>query len=407
MTTQRMVDIHDANDAARNDYWIVDWRNAPRVPNPLIARKCVCVQQLSNDKERSEPVGALCLQLRHPGNLKRDKNKCKGDWADAVWSHQACQLDDILVVLLACSLQLHHRILPQHIHIVSADKSILKSLNIDYYTSPPAFEAQLFARFDGEPQSLTGPLHIEARDLVSMCQHMNFMRPGFHALKLGKQIPNLTSSESTWPPGRPQHLAVQEPSLPHSIDVQAPSPRRPVEPPRPHPIIAALVPSVKMTVEEAKAALRTHLIEATPENWEKAFLGFLDRADLATDTDLKIKHVASMVSNVQTMEQAIALVSRRGTLFAYLPEALRASIPVKVAAVAGSRSLREIRASIKASQLKLLLKKVPESGEAHKILEMTIRILESTQDDALESARDLKLEFASHPDWPSYFDGLE
>jgi hypothetical protein len=372
-----MVDTADSNIAARNDYWIVDWRNTKSVPNELVARKCMCVQQLSKDEERNEPVGALCLQLRHPGNLKKDKKKCMGDWADAVWSHKACQLDDIMVVLLACSLQLHHKILPQYIHIFSADKSILDSLNIDFYTSPPDFEARLFARLDGAYQPLTGSLRIGVPDLVFMCQHMNWLRPGFHDLKLGKEIPNPTPSERTWLPGRP------------------------------HPILSVFMPSVTMTDEEAKAALIAYSKDRTPEKWEKAFQGFLVSADHGRDTNLRMNWVAAMVHDVQTVEQAIALVSRRGTLFKYLPKRLQASIPVKVAAVAGSRSLTEIKVLVDASGLKSLLDKVPVSSEAHKILEMTLRILKSPQNDALEEAKDLKLEFSSHPDWPAYFHAVE
>jgi hypothetical protein len=227
---------------------------------------------------------------------------------------------------------------------------------------------------------------------------MNRLQPGFFALKLGKKIPSPPPSERTWVPGQPHSVDVQTPSHPHPVNIEVQ--------PRPHSIIAVLMPSVKMTHEEAKAALAKFRIEDTPENWENAFQGFLDSADLGKDTELRMNAVSKMVSRVQTMEQAIALVSRRGTLFAYLPPELQASVPVKVAAVVGSRSLQETKALIKADQLRKLLQRLFVSREAHKILEMTIRILESSQRDAMESAKELKLELSAHPDWPSYFESV-
>jgi hypothetical protein len=364
--TSQMTRLPDALLPVANEYWIVDWRNVHALPERRIARKCVCVQQSDEACRGSFKAlpAPLTLQLCHSVPLERRADNCKNG-ASGQWSHLACQLDDVMAVLLAFSLVYHQRVEPSRIHIFTNDKKILQSVFITAATSPPAFDAQI--------ASLTrtsSPIRIQIPELVHACQHLQKHASLLQGLLVGTDVPRL-----------------------------------------PHPVAEGLVPTstgvhpeeVIKDKQDAVAAIERYKSNKTPENWERAFYAFLHLAKTRSDETVRQTLVWPVAKGVQTVRQAVDLVSERASLFKVLPEKFQSSVPVRLAAIAGIRSSSTMR-PVNSTDLKVFLRQMPSDSKAHTILEKAVRILDTVRfEDAEAMIWDYKKYLRAHPEWPSYF----
>ena len=415
LVTSEMVSIPDVPMAAANDYWIVDWRNVNHVPSNHCARKCVIVQQNTEacSDHWQNPTSGLYLQLCHTVLPQKIGKRCNNNASDR-WSHLVCQLDDVLVVLLAASLIRDHRVEPNRIHIYTGDMHILKSIEINSKTSPPAFLARIVSA--GEVYT---PLLVQMDELVFLCKRMKEYKTQLRQVVVGTDVPRLhavvhgilslpPAAPALAPPATPASTpAPARPSTPAPTRPSTPAPTRPSTPPltRPPTLASALASEDGHTdtYEDALEVIKSYKPVKTPEAWKSAFQAFLYLAKLGRDTEVRQNLLVEIAKDVPTMAHAIAMVMARGSLSKYLPKEYQQKLQVQLASIAGIRSQSSDN-PIDHKSVEKLLQQTSKESKAHEILTMAAEILNpkrSQPQKALVST--YKKYLHDHPTWPSFF----
>lgn len=207
---QKVIDPFLKAWSETTTFKVVDFRNVNQVP---ASRGTIMLYVMQFDKlpVHHAPLNGPCLYVWHDPPLRRDKKKCDNG---RMYTHSACQLDDIVCCGIATILAKH-----RDVQIVSADKTIRESVNVDNDTTPPdckmAFnDTKTYSFSSTELLEFCKGVDRETLVTIPLVQPRSPLHP-VHQLLMG----NSSSSSSEDRRSHPVSLARRAPSATSILEV--------------------------------------------------------------------------------------------------------------------------------------------------------------------------------------------